>query len=189
MLAVLAVSCYAQQYTISTIAGGGPIHVSAITANAKLPFSVAWDSTGRFYYTAYNRAFRVNTSGVIDLVVGNGIRGASSGDGGPAHLAQLATAEGIAVVVSDEKISRSVHGDIHGRIQFGRRSCAAISWRGRATSGDRCDDAGASGNAPDIEIDTVGDKEISTSVDREPPGRVKAGTGGWSAVSAVAWCA
>ncbi len=97
MLAVLAVSCYAQQYTISTIAGGGPIHVSAITANAKLPFSVAWDSTGRFYYTAYNRAFRVNTSGVIDLVVGNGIRGASSGDGGPAHLAQLATAEGIAV--------------------------------------------------------------------------------------------
>lgn len=88
----------AQQYTISTIAGGGPVNVPAISANLRLPNSIAWDAAGNYYVVCYARVFRVNTSGNIDLVVGNGTRSASSGDGGPASQAYLSNgAQGIAI--------------------------------------------------------------------------------------------
>jgi sugar lactone lactonase YvrE len=96
-MAALFGAC-AQQYTISTVAGGGPIQIPALNANIRLPDSLSVDSSGRYYIVAYARVFRVNLAGTIDFVVGNGTRSASAGDGGPASLAHLSNgAKGLAV--------------------------------------------------------------------------------------------
>lgn len=96
-LSQAALLASAQQYTISPTAGGGPINVPAPTANMRLPVSVAWDTAGNYYAVCYARVFRVNLSNTIDLVVGNGTKSASSGDGGPASQAYLSNgAQGIA---------------------------------------------------------------------------------------------
>jgi hypothetical protein len=86
-LAILAIlmSSLRAQYTVSTVAGGGRLKIgdSAKAAFVSNLGGVAWDALGRFYLSADNRVYRVNTSGVVDLIVGNGVRG-FGGDGGPA---------------------------------------------------------------------------------------------------------
>jgi cysteine-rich repeat protein len=93
--------------TISTIAGGsggfsgdgGP----ATAAELGLPFAVAVDGTGQIYVAdSYNRRIRrIDTSGVITTIAGNGTPG-FSGDGGPAASATLSTPQGIAIDAQGE---------------------------------------------------------------------------------------
>lgn len=65
---------------------------------------MAWDSQGRFYISTYkgNQVIRVNQSGLIDLVIGNGL-GGFGGDGGVATAAGVALhgPHGLAVDSSD----------------------------------------------------------------------------------------
>ena len=88
---------------ITTIAGigesgyggdGGP----ANKAQLYRPKDVIVDSSGNLYIadTDNNRIRRVDTSGIITTIAGNGYRG-YSGDGGPALEAQLSRPEGVAV--------------------------------------------------------------------------------------------
>jgi hypothetical protein len=81
---------------ISTVAGiggfngytgdGGP----ATAAELNFPFGLTFDANGNMYIgDTYNEAIRkVNSSGVINTIVGNGVLG-YSGDGGPATAAEL----------------------------------------------------------------------------------------------------
>ncbi|SPF33185.1 exported hypothetical protein [Candidatus Sulfopaludibacter sp. SbA4] len=80
----------AQQYIISTVAGGAPLPTpaTATTAAINQPFSVATDTTGNVYFGASYCIFKLDTSGVLTRVAGNG-RPGYSGDGGPATSAQL----------------------------------------------------------------------------------------------------
>ncbi len=88
---------FAQQYTISTIAGGAPpsTPVAATSTSIGPPQRVATDSTGNVYFTSLNCVFRLDANGTLTLVAGNSREG-FSGDGGPATQAQLSTPQGLA---------------------------------------------------------------------------------------------
>lgn len=86
----------AQNYVISTVAGGSPAPASASAVNTAigLPGRVHFDYAGNLYFTALNSVFKLS-SGVITRVAGNG-RAGYSGDGGSATSAQLNGPQGLA---------------------------------------------------------------------------------------------
>ena len=88
------------QYDISTVAGGGPNSLTALNASIGYPDSIAFDSAGNTYIAdSYSsHIFKVDTSGNLTLIAGNGTHG-YSGDGGPASSAAfgLFSPEGLAV--------------------------------------------------------------------------------------------
>jgi sugar lactone lactonase YvrE len=89
--------------TITTIAGTGTNGFSgdggpATSAQLSAPFAVAVDGQGNVYIAdnGNRRVRRVSAGGTITTIAGTGVAG-SSGDGGPAAAAQLASPVGIAV--------------------------------------------------------------------------------------------
>ncbi len=62
---------------ITTIAGGGPTGVSAISADSNLPYAVAVDINHNFYVAVptQNRIYEVNSSGTLTLIAGTGLPG------------------------------------------------------------------------------------------------------------------
>ena len=94
---LIARSALAQQYFISTIAGGAPpvTPAAAVGVSIGKPSGVATDSAGNLYFTSLNCVFKVATSGRLTLVAGNS-RAGYSGDGGPAIAAQLNSPWGVA---------------------------------------------------------------------------------------------
>ena len=72
--------------------------IPATTALLNGPYGVAIDARGNLYLGDYgnNRVRKVNTSGIITTIAGNGNCG-FSGDGGTATLAMLCSPEGVAV--------------------------------------------------------------------------------------------
>jgi trimeric autotransporter adhesin len=88
-MVALALSATAQQDQINTVIGGGPDNIPAVNADVYGPNQVAVDFSGNYYIAAYyqNQVFKVNPSGVLTIVAGNGIAG-YGGDGvagGAAH--------------------------------------------------------------------------------------------------------
>ncbi|MES2704232.1 MAG: Ig-like domain-containing protein [Bacteroidota bacterium] len=84
---------------ISTIAGGGGSSsdgVPATTANLGSPNGLYIDATGNIYIPDQNmnRVRKINTSGIISTIGGNGTYG-YSGDGGPALSAQMKQPNGV----------------------------------------------------------------------------------------------
>ena len=97
LVAILAgVRCQAQQYIITTIAGGGPPVTPTAAAGASIgdPPRVAADGSGNIYFGSVNSVFKVDRSGTLTRVAGTGRYGIS-GDGA-ATSAQLAFPEGLA---------------------------------------------------------------------------------------------
>jgi uncharacterized protein (TIGR03437 family) len=88
----------AQQYVISTIAGGAalPTPVPAVGASIGDPPRVAADAAGNLYFGSMHSVFKVDAAGNITRIAGNGQSG-YSGDGGVATAAQLEYPDGIAV--------------------------------------------------------------------------------------------
>jgi trimeric autotransporter adhesin len=91
---------------INTVAGDGDYRFSgdggpAVNATLNSPEDVAVDASGNMYITdsANYRIRKVNTSGTITTVAGNGTAG-YSGDNGPASSASLNSTYGIAVDTS-----------------------------------------------------------------------------------------
>lgn len=87
-----------QALVISTVAGGAPpaTPVPAAQASVGDPPRVAVDSAGNLYFGGTHSVFRVDTSGTLTRLAGNGQFG-YSGDGGGATAAQLEYPNGIAV--------------------------------------------------------------------------------------------
>ncbi len=105
-LLIASGSLFAQQYTISTVAGTGTPGWSgdlgpALSAQFHNPIRVALDSSGNIYITDLgNSSIReVFTNGTVNSVTGNGSPG-YSGDGGTAVGAQLASPHDIALDAS-----------------------------------------------------------------------------------------
>jgi hypothetical protein len=84
----------AQNYVISTFAGGGaPLQAPAPALTVPLGYGLtgfATDATGNVYFASWtlNCVFKLDQDGVLTRIAGNG-RGGFSGDGGPAPEAQL----------------------------------------------------------------------------------------------------
>ncbi len=83
---------------INTIVGGGPNNMPAVDANVYGPYYIAFDAQGNYYFASYNqqRVFKVDTTGKLTVLAGNGFA-AYSGDGGPAVNASLYYPQGVAV--------------------------------------------------------------------------------------------
>jgi uncharacterized protein (TIGR03437 family) len=88
---------------ISTAAGNGGLQYSgdggpATGAGMASPVSVATDAAGNFYFAdlSSRRIRKVDTSGIVITVAGNGTPG-FSGDGGPATAASILSPKGMAV--------------------------------------------------------------------------------------------
>src|SRR5436305_9223371 len=91
-------SVWAQQYVITTIAGGAapPTAIVAVKASIGDPARVAADAGGNVYFSSLHSIFKVDTTGALTHFAGNG-RPGNSGDGGQATSAQLMFPMGIAV--------------------------------------------------------------------------------------------
>ncbi len=90
VLALLSFPAGAQQYVISTIAGGAP--PATPVRGLDMPLNVrgvATDAAGNVYFTsALDCVFKLDSNGIVTLVAGNS-RPGYSGDGGPGTRAQL----------------------------------------------------------------------------------------------------
>lgn len=103
---------------ITNIAGNG---IGAFSADGAIassssvnnPFDVVIDNAGNVYFTEYaaNRVRKINTSGILSTIAGNGASGAT-GDGGPATSATLSNPAGIA---------RDAVGNIYISVQTGHK--------------------------------------------------------------------
>ena len=87
----------AQQYSISTVAGGAPPATPAAAASISMgqPGRVALDASGNLYFSSSNCVFKIASTGTVTLVAGTS-RAGFSGDGGLAVNAQLNSPQGIA---------------------------------------------------------------------------------------------
>lgn len=97
---LLGLPALAQQDIISTVIGGGPSDMPAVDADIAFPVQVSFDSAGNYYIAASyaNRVYKVNTSGLLTLVAGNGLPGyAGDGIAGGAVNALLNGPSGVAV--------------------------------------------------------------------------------------------
>src|SRR5690348_8189335 len=80
---------FAQQYTISTVAGGAAPATPAAATSIPIgpPQRIASDGAGNLYFTSLNSVFRLDGAGSVTLIAGNS-RPGFGGDGGPATQAQ-----------------------------------------------------------------------------------------------------
>src|SRR5579864_2259027 len=92
----LCLLCFAaglsgQQYTISTVAGGAPPVTPAVAATASIgdPPRVAVDSAGNLYFGGLHSVFKVDRTGALALIAGNG-HGAGDGFSYPDGIAVAA---------------------------------------------------------------------------------------------------
>src|ERR1017187_676138 len=97
ILLLAGVTAFAQQYTISTVAGGAPpaTPVTALNASIGQPRKLAV-SGSNVYFSSGNSVFKIDASGTLTLIAGNS-RAGFSGDGGPAVNAQLNAPQGLAL--------------------------------------------------------------------------------------------
>ncbi len=93
-----ATGAWAQQYRISTIAGGAPPFTpfAALNSSIGAPVATATDTSGNAYFVSLNCVFKVSQTGSLTVVAGNSTAG-YSGDGGPGPGAQLNAPTAIAI--------------------------------------------------------------------------------------------
>ncbi|MCU1237561.1 MAG: repeat containing protein, partial [Candidatus Solibacter sp.] len=91
-------SVWAQQYVISTIAGGAapPTPIAASKASIGDPVRIAVDTAGNVYFSSLHSIFKVDSTGTMTRFAGNG-RPGNLGDGGQAASAQLMFPMGLAI--------------------------------------------------------------------------------------------
>jgi sugar lactone lactonase YvrE len=159
---------------IQTVAGNGTSAFSgdngaATTASLSEPFGVAADAIGNLYIadTSNHRIRKVDTSGRITTVAGNGTEG-FSGDGGPATNATLNTPIGVAV---DRAGNLYIADAFNNRIRKVNATgiITTVAGNGDARfSGDHAAATNASLSAPfGVAVDKVGNVYIAdTSTQR-----------------------
>jgi sugar lactone lactonase YvrE len=90
LLSAALAPALAQQYVISTYAGGAPLPtpIPAREVSIGAPTAVTADGAGNIYFISLDSIFKLDRDGIIIRVAGNSRQG-DFGDGGPAAMAQL----------------------------------------------------------------------------------------------------
>ncbi|MGP8243002.1 MAG: hypothetical protein ACLQVN_00615 [Bryobacteraceae bacterium] len=98
LVVVVCAGSLGAQNVIETVAGGNPpvTPISAVSASVGDPPRPALDRSGNLYFGGLHSVFKVDTSGTLTRIAGNG-RSGYLGDGGPATAAQLEYPAGIAI--------------------------------------------------------------------------------------------
>jgi uncharacterized protein (TIGR03437 family) len=98
LVVLVGVASLGAQNVIETVAGGNPpvTPISAVSASIGDPPRLALDRLGNLYFGGLHSVFKVDTSGTLTRIAGNG-RAGYLGDGGPAIAAQLEYPAGIAI--------------------------------------------------------------------------------------------
>ena len=155
-----AAGTQAQQYVVSTHAGGGPPPAQAPGVNLSIGypgFSMATDAAGNLYFASlmHNCVFKLDPNGVATRIAGSS-RAGYSGDGGPAMSAQLSSPLGVAVDGAGNLF-------IADRYRIRRVSPDGIitTVAGNGTSGGSSGDAGDGGPATGAQL-----SDRSIAVDR-----------------------
>jgi len=124
--------------TISTFAGNGTAGYSgdgdaATSAEINTPKGLAVDASGNIYIAdeANNRIRKVNTSGIISTVAGNGTAG-YSGDGGAATSAEINSPYGVAI---DASGNLYIADEANNRIRMVNTSGTISTIAGNGTAG------------------------------------------------------
>lgn len=91
LLAGMMSPAFAQQYTISTFAGGAPPPTPAVALDLAIGevTGLVPDQFGALYFIARNSVFRLDRDGMVTLVAGTGNRPGTTGDEGAAVVARL----------------------------------------------------------------------------------------------------
>src|SRR5215475_13523988 len=97
ILLMAGATAFAQQYTISTVAGGAPPATPATATNTSIgvPHKILVAGSN-LYFSAGNSVYRMDSGGTMTLIAGNS-RAGFSGDGGPAVNAKLNSPQGMAL--------------------------------------------------------------------------------------------
>ena len=152
-----------QAQNIQTVAGGGPNNVAAVDANLAVPLGVAVDGAGNFYIASSggNRVYKVDGSGQLTIVAGNGAPG-FSGDGGPATSASLSYPFGVAV---DSAGNIYITDESNQRIRKVDTSGVITTVAGNGTNGYNGDNIAATSaslnNPTGVAVDSAGNLYIT----------------------------
>lgn len=165
LLALFGASSQAQ-YTISTVAGGGPPDgLQALTTAIGPPAGITLDAGGNLYVACcLNRVYKVAPDGTFTAVAGNGATG-YSGDGGAATSAtlNLSLSSGVAV---DSSGNVYIADTLNNRIRkVSGGIITTVAGNGSAGySGDGGAATSAALNGPDaVAVDSAGNLYIADS--------------------------
>ena len=145
---LFASSGWAQQYTISTIAGNGIQGFSgdsgaAAGSQLNFPATIAVDSSGKIYIAdAANNRVRMISGGTITTVAGNGTAG-YKGDNAAATSAELSDPVGVAVDSSGNLYIADAANNVVRKVANG--TITTIAGSNSAGAGYSGDGAGATG--------------------------------------------
>jgi len=126
------------QYAVSTVAGGGPNNLTALKASIGSPGTIALDSAGNSYIAdSYSsQILKVDTTGTLTVVAGNGTVG-YSGDGGPATSAALNAPEGVFVDASGNIFIADTGNSVIREVAASNGNIATVAGNGKpGYSGD-----------------------------------------------------
>jgi trimeric autotransporter adhesin len=126
------------QYAISTAAGGGPNNLTALKASIGYPGSITFDAAGNTYIAdSYSsHIFKVDTTGTLTVVAGNGTLG-YSGDGGLATSAALNRPEGVFVDATGNIFIADTDNSVIREVTASNGNIATVAGNGKAGySGD-----------------------------------------------------
>jgi sugar lactone lactonase YvrE len=110
---------------------------SATTIPIILPSAIIFDSQGNLYLaeTANHVIRKVDTTGTITIIAGNGTQG-FSGDSGPATAAQLDSPQGLAVDASQSLYISDTHNHRIRKLNLTTRTIATIAGSSSGFDGD-----------------------------------------------------
>ena len=149
-LALGGMDLAAQQYTISTVAGGGFSPATSMPTSVAIgaAFAIATDSAGDTYISIQNAVLKLDATGNLTLAAGNGNPG-DSGDGGPAIQARIGVPMALAVDAAGTLyIADAPNGRIRKVTSDGIISAVAGSGNGCFCATDGAGDGGPAIAAP-----------------------------------------
>ncbi len=133
LVCLFGAAVFAQEYSISTVAGGAPPTTPAAATSTGIGTvrRVATDASGNVYFSSGHAVFKISSGGTMTLVAGNS-RPGFSGDGGPATAAQLNTPQGLAV---DSKGNVYIADQVNNRVRMVTPQGIISTFAGNGTTG------------------------------------------------------